>query len=637
MMKRYFTSFAAVAALALSANAQQITISSIDQQLANDYAGGCEIDLNNDGLKELIVSGFPQWGPAGTTIIEDAEGNEVEVDRNSWILKWNGSAYDKVKQTQPNQIYGIRATIIPADFNGDGNIDIFAAGEGYDYTGIYLNDGQGNLTRDASFKVLDFDGNETEWYPRSADVADFNLDGRPDIVTIGWSAVGGNRQANVGVLINQGDGSFKNALETGVVGNAEVDFEFALCTVRAFDLNNDGYADFLLQGNIDNEGVRVQTKNGNEVNRTFMAFMNMADPEITAFYDLELAQGVAHQFGNGNIDVCDFNNDGTPDIFVTGESPDDAVAGWDYFGQLLIGKIANGEVSYTDNSQFIARGKDIRPLNSNNVGVRHIDYNGDGFYDLFLLGWSPGMLDGEGATQAGWFLPGSANGLTSYQRIPGASEQGIFFLDYGVEGAINYTFTGYHGDGKYFQGVPEGEPEPEIRDGRSMVFTKNPFNPAARPAAPASVSAEVDGSNVALSWTAGDAMKNVTYEYFIKGSNGRFYNNVTSFVGGNKDGVRKVLREGNAFMNTALNLTNLPDGNYTWGVQTINAALLGSTFTTGSFQIGEGSGQSTAIVSVENDATVEAVYNAEGKLLSAPTTGINIVKSNNGNVRKVVK
>ena len=83
MMKRYFTSFAAVAALALSANAQQITISSIDQQLANDYAGGCEIDLNNDGLKELIVSGFPQWGPAGTTIIEDAEGNEVEVDRNS--------------------------------------------------------------------------------------------------------------------------------------------------------------------------------------------------------------------------------------------------------------------------------------------------------------------------------------------------------------------------------------------------------------------------------------------------------------------------------------------------------------------------------------------------------------------------
>ena len=74
-MKRYFTSFAAVAALALSANAQQITISSIDQQLANDYAGGCEIDLNNDGLKEIIFSGQPNWGAAGKTIIEDAEGS----------------------------------------------------------------------------------------------------------------------------------------------------------------------------------------------------------------------------------------------------------------------------------------------------------------------------------------------------------------------------------------------------------------------------------------------------------------------------------------------------------------------------------------------------------------------------------
>lgn len=628
-MKKLFT-LVAVASLALNANAQQITVKSIDQQLANDYAGGCEIDLNNDGIKELIFSGQPNWEAAGKTVVLDGESSEVEIDRNAWILKWNGTAYDKQKLAQP---FGIRNTVIPADFNGDGNIDVYIAGEGYDFTGVYLNDGQGNLTIDPRYKVFDFEGNETPWYPRSADVADFNSDGRPDIVTIGWSAVADVRQANCGVLINQGDGTFKNALEPGIIGNAEVDFEFALCTVKAYDLNSDGYADFLLQGNIDNEGVRVHTKANTEVSRTFMAFMNLGDAETVAFYDLELATSVSHQFGNGNINVADFNNDGVADIFVTGESPDDAVNGWAYYPQLLIGKITAGEISYTDNTQFVAHGKDIRPLNSTNVGVRSIDYNGDGFYDLFYLGWTEQMLDGSGNTQSGWFLPGSANGLTTYMRIPGASEQGIFFLDYGVEGALNYTFTGYHGDGTYFASVPEGGPEPEIRDGRSMVFTMNPFTQAARPDAPTALKAEVDDANVALSWTAAaSAKKNVTYEYFIKAENGKFYNSVTSFVGGDKDGVRKALREGNAFMNTKLDIQMLPKGKYVWGVQTIAADLQGSTFATGEFEITSDTGISTASV----NQTVAGIYSLDGKRIAGQQKGINLVKMSDGQVRKVI-
>ena len=333
-----------------------------------------------------------------------------------------------------------------------------------------MNDGKGGFTKDPAYAVLDKEGNQVEWYPRSADVADFNGDGRPDIVTIGWSAVGGNRQANCGVLINQGDGTFKNAIETGLIGNGEVDYEFALCTVKAFDLNNDGKADFLVQGNVDNDG--------RSLDRTFMAFCNLSEGDEIGFYDLELATSVSHQFGNGNFAVVDFNNDGTPDIFVTGESPNDAVEGWAYFPQMLYGKISGEDVSYQENTSFVAAHKDIRPLNSNNVGVRAIDYNADGYYDLFLDGWCEQMLDGTGNTQAGYFLPGSAAGLISYQRIPGASEQGIFFLDYGVTGALNYAFTGYHGDGLYFQ---EGTDTP---NGRSMVFTKNPWQVAARPDAP---------------------------------------------------------------------------------------------------------------------------------------------------------
>ena len=287
-------------------------------------------------------------------------------------------------------------------------------------------------------------------------------------------------------------------------------------------------------------------------------------------------------------------------------------------------------MSYTENSQFAANHKDVRPLNSSNNGTRAIDYNADGYYDLFLLGWTEQMLDGTGNTQSGWLLPGSANGLTSYQRIPGASEQGIFFLDYGVEGALNYTFTGFHGDATYFDGTT-------FPGGRSMVFTKNPWAVSARPDAPTAPKAEVDGYNVKLSWTpAATSMKNVTYEYYLREkTTGRIYNASTSFVGGDKDGVRKVLREGNAYMNTEISLT-LPDGTYEWGVQTVNAALRGSTFAKGADLV-VGSGQFNSISTVSTAVAEQAVFTLDGKRVAEPQKGVNIVRLTDGSVKKIMK
>ena len=176
-MKKFSTLLMA-AGMTLAASAQTITVSSVDPTLANDYAEGCEIDLNNDGLKELIISGQPNWDAAGKTILLDADGNEYEVDRKSWILSWNGSAYDRKEYgTAAEKLFGIRGSVLPADFNGDGNVDLFIAGEAYDFTGVYLNDGQGNLTKDPTYAVLDQEGNQVDWYPRSADVADFNAGG----------------------------------------------------------------------------------------------------------------------------------------------------------------------------------------------------------------------------------------------------------------------------------------------------------------------------------------------------------------------------------------------------------------------------------------------------------------------------
>jgi len=233
-------------------------------------------------------------------------------------------------------------------------------------------------------------------------------------------------------------------------------------------------------------------------------------------------------------------------------------------------------------------------------------------------------------TQAGYFLPGSAAGLTSYLRIPGASEHGIFFFDLGVQGALNYALTGYQGDATFYD-APR----------RTLSYTQNPYPQAARPNAPSALNRTVNGHSVTLSWTpAASSMKNVTYECYLKETTtGVIYNNALSFIGGDKDGIRKVLREGNAFMNTTIKLENLPDGTYEWGVQTINAALRGSTFAKGQdIVIGTGKPDLSGISgAVRNDAAVEvARYNLNGQQINDAQRGINLVKMSDGTVRKVV-
>ena len=69
--------------------------------------------------------------------------------------------------------------------------------------------------------------------PQTADVADFNNDGKPDIVVIG-------KHANV-VLINQGNYQF-----TVRPWNSTLTLTHAM--VKAADFDNDGYTDFIVSG-----------------------------------------------------------------------------------------------------------------------------------------------------------------------------------------------------------------------------------------------------------------------------------------------------------------------------------------------------------------------------------------------------
>lgn len=94
---------------------------------------------------------------------------------------------------------------------------------------------------------------------------------------------------------------------------------------------------------------------------------------------------------------------------------------------------------------------------------------------------------------------------------------------------------------------------------------------------------------------------------------GKMYTSCSSHVGGELDGVRKLMTMGNAYLNKAITLNNIPDGSYEWGVQTINASYEGSTFAVGSLVVGSGSG----VESMMSDDAVKVVAVAGGVELQA--------------------
>ena len=626
---------AALAAGAGLANAQ-ITMTSQVLQQAVQHPGICEIDINGDGILDLIYTGEMRDGIPGRTY-ENADGDEVSLGDNTFQMVWNGTGYD-IKEFP--YYFGIKAYFAVADWNGDGLTDFITFNERSNADeGLFINNGNGTFTK-TPITVVDENGDEiTPFSPRTVDCADFNSDGLLDLVVTGWKDDGINGRRNYNyILINKGNNKFQakwcDFLTAGGDG-----YELALNLTVATDLNNDGYAEFMTQGNVDNDDKPL-TKNGVEVGRGFTATLNIGadglDDGMPILYDLGLATGVAHQYGHGGFEVVDFNNDGVLDILVGGESPDDARApgAWEYYWQLLQGRLdANGDVTYIDVTSVPFHDKDIRPLSDGSHPIRAIDYTGNGQYDLIMQGWCTGMLDGKDNTQCGWFFPNENGSFSSFQHVPGASEAGVFIYENGVSGARNYGFFGYTSD-PMFTGEGTG-----FEGGRIMGFCNNPNAPAARPAAPASATATVDGYDVTLEWTAGAGnLNNVTYDYYIKDKGtGKYYRGITA----NADGVRTTVAQGRAFMAKKLNLNNLPDGDFEWGVQTVSASYQGSVFCKGNdFKVGNGSEGVEAVI--DNTPVVATEYYdlAGRKLNNAPEQGIVIKKeireSGASSVSKVV-
>jgi len=169
-------------------------------------------DFNGDGKLDIVV-----------TVVADFINGSGHSDGLAVLLNDGKGGF----KSDPNKSFATQKaphSVVVADFNGDGKLDLATANEGSDNITVLLGDGTGRFLAGpiSSFK--------TGSGPYSIAVGDFNGDGKPDL------AITNRESNNVTVLLGDGKGGFMTAGKPFPVGTEPF-------SIAVGDFNGDGKAD----------------------------------------------------------------------------------------------------------------------------------------------------------------------------------------------------------------------------------------------------------------------------------------------------------------------------------------------------------------------------------------------------------
>lgn len=229
-----------------------------------DYAAGansCSMavaDVNNDGLKDVIVVNSNDYGYNNATIS---------------VLLGNGDGAFQPRVSYPVLIGANR--IVVGDFNNDGKQDAVVADSSW-YGQVLLGDGNGGFLAEPTLYSLGF----SPWGLATADV---NGDGKLDLIS---SNSGEN---NVAILLGNGDGTFQGRRVFTTIGDPE--------SLTLADVNNDGKIDIVAAG-FGNKKVSILLGNGDGTFRAKVDYATASQPQAVTTGDFN---------GDGNLDIATAN------------------------------------------------------------------------------------------------------------------------------------------------------------------------------------------------------------------------------------------------------------------------------------------------------------------------------------------
>ena len=285
--------------------------------------------------------------------------------------------------------------VVVADFNLDGNLDVAVTDESSGSVSVLLGQGNGN------FKPALNSGAGVS--PTAMAVGDFNHDGKPDLVV-----VDANIKPRLSILLGNGDGTFQKPIQVNLSSQPN--------SVAVGDFNGDGNLDVAI-GLSDQVAIFLGNGDGTLQAPTLLNIENQPKAVVVADFngDGEADLAVALS-GSGQIAVLMGNGDGTfeapTDFAAGGEVPNALAAGdFNHDGNLDLAILAIAEdSSQGDVSVLLGNGDGTfqTPISTGSFFVWFPsmvlgDFNNDGNLDVVTTGaagtglaWDVSLFAGNG-------------------------------------------------------------------------------------------------------------------------------------------------------------------------------------------------------------------------------------------------
>ena len=493
------------------------------------------MDFDNDQDLDLV------YGSSSSVRLYKFDKNEFSLDPKS--STWGGVE-----------------NMVAGDLNNDGRVDL-VINHTNKYLCIYLNSGS-DFYR---YTLLTTNG----LVNTKLKIVDMNNNGRKEVMLAGMtSSLSDGIPKLYSFEVSPSGYSFITRDESSKIAslrNAVYDFG---------DFDKDGLVDFVLSGS-GNLGVRTLLYRNTTIPGEPLRFhqTNHDLPRIT----------------RGTVNFIDFDADGDEDLLFTGRST---------VGNLF--QIYSNE--FKQGNGFVPKPTNLDPMED--ARVRFGDFNGDGYTDIFYSG----LKEGTGKiTRLAQFNPSNQNYENSTFDYGNLTDAEVAFGDIDSDGDLDIILGGIdvinptqnifralfnvRNESAVVEALDQVSLQPALASNSpkvspsASVMSSSIFQINVGPTAPSPKSLSTVSENsvklLRFEWNSAKddhtPISGLTYSLRI----GTTPNNeVILAANSNESGVLKVPSIGNVSINTSWSIRMLPDGIYYWSVQAIDAAFIGSPFST---------------------------------------------------------